>query len=412
MRMKLYKTSQLLLAGGASLLAAGLVTACSTATMDFVYVTCAQAAGSNNYGEVDVLEVNRVAGYMRKIPSSPFLSGGRNPVADAVSPDYQNLYVVNKDDNSIVQFTIGEDGKIYPQSTVNTPGLFPMGVKVSGSNLFVLDLYQPLKTCSTLTPCTGSVAVYPITPASGSGSSATLGGGLGSPLVNGSLNYWPLTLPSSPTDVIQPTGFTVLASGAYLYVAALDTTTSAGYVFGFSVASNGSLTPLNGGVPVAAGTEPTAIAGTPSGAYVYVTDGAAGQVLGYAVQNGTLAPLTSGTGGGNAFPAGNGPSAIAVDPEGSFMYVTNNVDATITLYSIGSGALTRVASYATGLQPVAVGFDVALNKYLYTINFLGNTVSGFEVNPTDGTLINTQGTPYATNPLPTALVAIPHKAGL
>ena len=163
MRMKFNKSGQLLLVSAASLLVAGLLTACgATNTVDFVYVTSAQAAGSNNYGEVDVFEVNLRSGFMRQIPTSPFPSGGRNPVADAVSSDYQNLYVVNQDDNTIVQFAIGSDGKLYPQNTVNTPGIYPMAVAVSGSNLFVLDTYQPLTTCSNTAPCSGSIASYPV----------------------------------------------------------------------------------------------------------------------------------------------------------------------------------------------------------------------------------------------------------
>jgi len=43
-------------------------------------------------------------------------------VAEAVSSDNTNLYVVNQDDNTIVQFIIGNDGKVYPQNTVNTRG--------------------------------------------------------------------------------------------------------------------------------------------------------------------------------------------------------------------------------------------------------------------------------------------------
>ena len=100
--------------------------------MDFVYVTSAKAAGPNNYGEVDVFEINSESGRMRQIVTSPFPSGGRNPVAEAVSPDEADLYVVNRDDNSIVQFVIGSDGKLYPQNTVNTPGIFPLAVTVSG----------------------------------------------------------------------------------------------------------------------------------------------------------------------------------------------------------------------------------------------------------------------------------------
>jgi hypothetical protein len=125
MRMKFNRSRQLVLVSAVSLLAASLVTACGTLTVDFVYVTCAKAAGPNNYGEVDVFEVNSESGHMRQIPTSPFPSAGRNPVAEAVSVDNANLYVINEDDNTIVQFVIGNDGKLYPQNTVNTPASFP-----------------------------------------------------------------------------------------------------------------------------------------------------------------------------------------------------------------------------------------------------------------------------------------------
>jgi len=162
MRMKFNKSSQLLLVSAVSLLAASVMTACGTLTVDFVYVTSAKAAGPNSYGEIDVFEVNSESGFMRPIKTSPFPSGGRNPVAEAVSPDDTNLYVVNEDDNTIVQFIIGNDGKLYPQNTVNTPGIFPLGVAVGGSHLFVIDTFQPLPTCSPAAPCSGSIAVFPI----------------------------------------------------------------------------------------------------------------------------------------------------------------------------------------------------------------------------------------------------------
>jgi len=405
MRMKFNKSGQLLLVSGVSLLVAGVLTACgATNTVDFVYVTSSLAAGTNNYGEVDVFEINKESGFMRQIPTSPFPSAGRNPVSAAVSSDNANLYVLNEDDNTIVQFIIGSDGKLYPQDTVNTPGILPLAVTVAGSNLFVLDTYQPLNTCSTTSPCSGSVAVYPVSAAAGS----VAGGTLGTPLTNGSLNYWPLMLPGSPTDVIAPKALTVLPSKTALYIATQDVTTNLGYVFGFSIGSGGTLTALNGGVPVAAGVEPTAIASDSTGTYVYVTDGTANVVLGYTVGSSKLTPLTSGTGGGNTFPAGDNPSAVLADPGGGFVYVTNKLDATITAYSESSGALTRVASYATGLQPVALGIDPALHKYLYTVNYLGGSVSDFELSATDGSLINAQSSPYKSNALPTAVAAIPH----
>ena len=402
--MKFNKSGQLLLVSAASLLVAGLFTACgATNTVDFVYVTSSQAAGANSYGEIDVLEVNVQSGFMRPIPTSPFPSGGRNPVADAVSTDFQNLYVVNEDDNTIVQFAIGSDGKLYPQNTTNTPGIFPMAVAVSGLNLFVLDTYQPLNTCSTASPCSGSIAVFPIAASSStstSTASTTAAGALGSPLQNGSLDYWPLSLPGNTGHVLQPTGITVLPSGGSLYVSAHDTTANTGYVFAFSIGSNG-LTALNGGVPVAAGIHPSAIASDPTGSYIYVTDAAAGEVLGFSVQSGALTPLGSAA-------AGAQPSALIVDPSGGFLYVANSLDATVSAYSINAGALTRVDSYSTGLQPVAIGIDPSQQHYLYTINFLGGNVSGFQVDSTNGSLINTQGSPYHANALPTAMAAIPH----
>ena len=412
--MKFNNSGQLLLVAAASLLVAGVLTACgATNTVDFVYVTSSQAAGANSYGEVDVLEVNRQSGFMRKIPSSPFPSGGRNPVSDAVSTDFQNLYVVNKDDNTIVQFVIGTDGKLYPQNTVNTPGIFPTAVKVSGSNLFVLDTYQPLNICSPASPCSGSVAVYPITAGSGTGSTAVAGGALGSPVANGNLNYWPLSLPANTSHIIQPMALTVLPSASnLLYVAAYDTTANRGYIFGFSIASDGTLTALNNGTPVAAGIKPSAIVNDPGGTYVYVTDAGAGTVLGYSNQAGVLVPMTTGTSGTNSFPAGGQPSAMVVDPSGDYLYVTNFIDATVTAYSVSAGTLTPINSYTTGLQPVAIGIDVAMSKFLYTVNFLGNSVSGFQLNATDGSLLNTQNSTYRTDALPTAMTMVPHEAGL
>ncbi len=413
MRMKLKKPGQLLLVAVAGVGVASLLSACNqltgTLTVDFVYITSAKAAGANSYGEVDVFEVNSESGKMRQIPTSPFPSGGRNPVAEAVSTDHNNLYVVNRDDNTIVQFAIGNDGKVYPNQTVNTPGIFPLATAVSGTMLFVADTYQPLPTCSPAAPCPGSVAAYPIatsaTTCTSSGGGAIGVGGLCPPVANPALstNYWPLTLPASPTDVIAPTAIT--ASGSELFVATVDSTTSTGYVFTFSIA-NGTLAPLNGGVPVVAGVQPSAIAIDPSGSYLYVTDAASNNIQSWSVSSGALTSL-------GAFAAGNGPSAIVIDATGKFAYVANAQDSNVIPYTISSGALSRVlqngapVAYATDTQPVAIGIDPAMNQYLYTANFLSNTVSGFELT-TSGALLNSQSSPYTANVNPTAIAAIPH----
>jgi 6-phosphogluconolactonase len=406
MRMKLNKPSQLVLVSAAGLLAAMLVTACQqftqTLTVDFVYVASSKAQGANSYGEINVFEINSESGFMRQIPDSPFPSQGRNPVAEAVSTDYSSLFVVNQDDNSIVQFVIGSDGKLYPFNTVNTPGVFPLAITASKSAVFVLDTYEPLPSCNTAAPCSGSIAVYPLTAAT-----KTTPITMGAPAVNAASNsnYWPLTLPAAPADVIVPTGVAATNSGSYVYVSAYDSTTSpnpTGYIFGFSVGSDGTLTALSGS-PWLAGRQPSALTTDPTGTYLYATDYGNSNVLAYTISSGSLTPLS-----GSPFPSGNQPAAIVADPSYPYLFVANSLDATVTAYSTSNGALTRLGSFATGLDPVAIGIDPSTDHFLYTANFLGNNVNNFELSTTAGTLINAQYSPFGANAQPTAVAAIPH----
>jgi 6-phosphogluconolactonase len=407
MRMKFNNPIQLLAISAASLLAAFFLSACGTLTVDFVYVSSAKAAGPNNYGEIDVFEINSESGRMRQIPTSPFPSGGRNPVAEAVSPDEADLYVVNRDDNTIVQFIIGSDGKLYGQNTVNTPGIFPVAVTVSGKFLYVVNTYQPLPTCSPASPCSGSVAVFPILNAEQAGAlkPSQPANTLGTPVVNTSIstNYWPLLLPgTAASDVFVPTAVTTAASGAYVYVTGYDSATNLGYVFGFGSNADGTLSALSGS-PLAVGTHPSGVASDSSGAYLYVTDSVQSVVYGFQINGGSLATLS-----GSPFPTGSQPTAIVLDATSKFAMITNGQDSNVGVYSISSGGLSRLGTYTTGTQPVAIGIDPSLNQYVFTANFLGNNVSGFQLNLTDGSLLNSQFSPSASNANPTAVAAITH----
>ena len=397
--MKFNNSGQLLLVAAASLGVASLLTACDqftgTLTVDFVYVTSAVAAGPNQYGQVDVFEINQESGRMRQIPTSPFPSGGRNPVAEATHPDEKTLYVVNRDDNTIVQFAIGTDGKLYPQNTVNTPGIFPVATAVAGTNLFVADTYEPLPTCSPASPCTGSIAAWPI--------KADDSLDRQNPFANTDLgtNYWPLIVPASKSDVVLPVA--IAATGSAIYVAAYDTTANTGYVFGFAVGSN-SLTPLNGGVPTPAGIHPSAITADPTGSLLYVTDKVSGNVQGFTISGGVLAPIA-----GSPFATGNAPSAIVIDKTGKLAYVANSTDSTISGFNIAaSGVLSSSGTFPSDTQPVAIGIDPAMNQYLFTANFLANTVSGYQINAGTGALLNSQFSPYKSNANPTAVAAVSH----
>lgn len=411
MRMKFNKSTQFVLVSALCLAVATLMTACGSLTVDFVYVASAKAAGSYSYGEINAFEVNRESGALKQIPSSPFPSEGRNPVALAASSDYNSLYVVNEDDNTVVQFLIGSDAKLYPENTINTPGYSPMAVSVTGSYLYVVDTYQPLANCSTTTPCSGAIAVYPLLSGSGSALSTSVSGRFGTVVSQNSLAYVPLKLASS-SDVMQPTAITSVTSGSatYVYVTAYDTTSGGGYVFAYT-SNSGVLTAVTGS-PFAVGTQPSAVSADASGNYLYVADYTDGMVRSYAINSGALT-YTSKT------AAGGHPSAIVLSSANAYAYVSNALDSTISIYTVSNGVLTKKGTssdtassntVATGSKPVGMILDPSRQSFLYTADYLGGEVTGFVISSassTEGIPVPAVSSPYTSNAEPTAIVAVP-----
>jgi DNA-binding beta-propeller fold protein YncE len=135
-------------------------------------------------------------------------------------------------------------------------------------------------------------------------------------------------------------------------------------------------------------------------------------LIGYTIQSGgVLNFLINGP-----FKAGNEPSAIAIDPRGKYIYVSNALDSSVSGYVIDlatgtpTGAINVTGSQvnATDTQPVAIVVDAALARFVYTANHLGNSVSGFKMNTDTGAIEPAQATPYPAGAGPTALVSVPH----
>ena len=173
-------------------------------TMDFVYVASSKAAGPNSYGEMDIFEINSESGHMRQIPASPFL-----PAAAIRSlKQFPRLRQVSssptRTTTASFNFVIGTDGKLYAYNTVNTPGVFPRD-RPAAANLFVVDTYQPLPSCSPASPCSGSIASYPVT--------GTAHGAIGSPAVNraSARTTGRSIVAGSPKDHRAPPALTALA---------------------------------------------------------------------------------------------------------------------------------------------------------------------------------------------------------
>jgi 6-phosphogluconolactonase (cycloisomerase 2 family) len=232
----------------------------------------------------------------------------------------------------------------------------------------------------------------------------------------------PLTVPGYSGDTIVPTGVIALANNNGVYVTAYDqsaynpggvanSTANPGWIFGFTVGSGGALTPIAGS-PWKAGIKPSALAADPTSRFLYAADFASNQLIGYTIQSGgVLNFLINGP-----FKAGNEPSAIAIDPRGKYIYVSNALDSSVAGYVIDlatgtpSGAINVTGSQvnATDTQPVAIVVDAALARFVYTANHLGNSVSGFKMNPDTGAIEPAQATPYPAGASPTALVSVPH----
>ena len=192
--------------------------------------------------------------------------------------------------------------------------------------------------------------------------------------------------PTVPTG-IAPSALAVDPTGNYVYVANQWDGTVSAYMVN---AASGALSALNGFVPVATGTTnqpgPTAIALDPSGSYAFVLNYSEATVSSYKVVNHAL------TLAGTTVTTNNNLTALAVDPTGTYVYAVASDDY-VWVFTIlkPSGQLSAGTSYAlsSGLSPAALvmapGGGVA-----YTAN-AGSPVSVGELvfNSNGGGLVGT-----------------------
>src|SRR5277367_2577749 len=168
----------------ASILSLALVsvTACSRDyVLAYVYVTTAKPLTSGSPdGGVSAYAVDYQIGSLTPLADSP-IQAGRNPVTLVASPSGLNLYVVNHDDSSVGEYSIGTDGKIYLQNTYNVTGsnATSIGMDAAGAFLYVTFTYQigpnGQQLYSPASPGPGGVTIFPINLSNGSlGSPSTV----------------------------------------------------------------------------------------------------------------------------------------------------------------------------------------------------------------------------------------------
>ena len=385
--MKLSKFGRMALASVVNLGLGIGITACGPPnTIDFLYVT---SSNKSNPGQINVYKVDSQAGALIPIANSPYSSGGANPVADVTSANGKNLYVVNHDSNAVVVFAISTDGSISQQQSCPVPGTFPiqLAINKAGTYLYVVETYQPGFSASK--PGPGAVVVFPVNDSGQLGAT----GSLCQPVTNGANAFFPVGN--------NPVAVNVLVSSNYVYaVNENDATISA-----FQVGTSGALT-LVATYPV--GVAPNAISTDPTSKFLYVTDGAANQMIGFLIQqNGTLINMQT------PFKTDNLPDSVEVDPRGIYVYVANYNANDVSAYTIdrSTGNATQISgstTYAVDAGPTCILIEPAEARFVYTTNFLGSTVSGLTLNPATGALAPVQNTPFKAAAQPTCSAAITH----
>jgi 6-phosphogluconolactonase (cycloisomerase 2 family) len=381
-------------------------------TIDYLYAT----SNLENPGQINAYIVDSESGALRQIPDSPYPSGGRNPVYIVTAPNEKYLYVANHDDNTIVQYAIGTDGKLYPLTTTNTPGTEPVALAVNpaGTVLYVLDYYAPAApgqpSYTDLNPGPGALIAYPL----------NTDGTLGTAFSVGAANYFPVQC--------FPTNLAVTPNGNFVYVTntnAVVVTTSppvtgtvptrpascpaSGTVSAFAVSASTVSAVSGSPFSTGSGSQPTGIIADPGGASVYVTDALLNKLYTYSIQSSGAISLAATVNTGT-MPMGG--TVVSPSSSSKFLYVTNYTDGSLSIYSLASGMPSLVTTSNAGSSgPLCVVVDPEVQRFVYTADYIGGTIGGAELNPSTGTLITNQNSPYVTSGQPTCVAAITHPEG-
>jgi 6-phosphogluconolactonase len=370
------------------------LTACTRDyTVAYVYATTAPKNGQG--GGVAEYAVDYQSGSLVGLTGSP-IAAGNNPSAIVAAPNGLFVYVLNHDDSTVQEFAVGSDGKLTSKNTYQITGTFPTAANIDSTGKFLYVTYTYQTGYSAANPGPGGVSIFTI----GADNS------LGTPINQNVGN--------------NPVGVVTNGFNSFVYVVDQEASPNA-TVLGFTRdASSGALTPVAGttvgpavpGGPTvakgyAAGVTPSAIAEDPRGHFVYITDKAANQLIGYVVQDGgALVPMVNGP-----FTTGLYPVAVTIDPRGLYLYVANYNANTVSAYAINQASGTpagTVGSGATGVgtAPTALAIEPALGIYLFIANNLDGTVSGQQLDPHNGSLKAVENTPFPASGLPTGIVAV------
>ncbi len=296
----------------------------------------------------------------------------KNPVAVIAHPSGKFVYAGGGATGTIETFAVGANGALTPVGTViakamqfqtsmaiTGPGdrLYGVGSTSPPSNqIFAYDINQ---TTGALTPTAG----FPIT-------------------VSGADNLITVTT-NANLPVLQ----------------ALD---DGGQIFAFTIGTGGALT-QNVHSPYNLGDAAATMGTDPGGVLLFVgLNDLVAPLPTYAIQSDGSLVLVTGLGQGS--PCDQPPSQVAVDASGSFLYIECAGPSTQGyIINYATGTLSKIATAPFSI-PSQVGFAIAADpsgKFIYITDYSANQVVGASIG-SDGSL--TQIAAYPTGSAPTAVV--------
>jgi 6-phosphogluconolactonase (cycloisomerase 2 family) len=360
----------------ASIVSLATVLGLSACTRDYTVAYVYMTTAKSNPGVINQYAVDFKSGSLTTIGTP--VAAGNDPVAQVASPSGLFIYVANRLDSTVQEFAVQGDGSLVSKNVYKINGTLPTAVAIdpAGAFLYVAFTYQT--GYSATTPGPGGVAIFPVNTDNSLGTVSTVNVGN------------------------NPVGVAVSYYNHFVYVLDQEASPNA-TILGFSQNSTtGALTPLPG-------TAITTVAGktVATARFVYVTDKAANQLIGYIVQsNGSLVPMVNGP-----FSTGLFPVNLTIDPRGRLLYVVNYNANTVEGYAIDTATGTpsgAVGAFATavGTGPTSVAIDPALGIYLYTANNLDSTISGEQLTPGTGGLVGIENSPFPGAGSPTSVTVV------
>ncbi|MGA3348273.1 MAG: beta-propeller fold lactonase family protein [Candidatus Sulfotelmatobacter sp.] len=340
---------------------AGIVSfvSCGNTANHFVYATVPAVS------QLVVFREDPFSGVLTQLSESPY-SVGSGAQSVVIHPSGKYLYVANpgQGENDVSLFDINKDGtvsEVTPRTAVGTLP-FILAMDPGGNYLYVANVLS--NNISVFSIASGSGALTPIT-----GSPFAINLSAKNMQIAPSGNFLYISAPSSPTGVIaafsvnagalsligvtatadnDPSGLAVDPKGAYLYAA----NAAADSISIYSIASTGTLTPVNGSPLADNFKNPVALTIDPTGSFLYVANQGSNNISTYTITSGTGFPVPVTD---SPFGAETQPSFLVLDPNGKYLYVGNQTGSSgIQAFGNSSGSLNSIATYGVGNTPTSI----------------------------------------------------------